>query len=126
MALLRLLLYVHTQGTSGPIFGRCPVDRDWMKERSKNPRTGNDWVHAPPQAPKHLDDTDDVMKHLAWKKIDAFAGIGHGFYFWTGAFVVRAILSVFYSMSLLPSFSSLIYIFSSPCFPAISSENGFV
>jgi hypothetical protein len=29
-----------------------------------------------------LDDTDDVMLHLALKKIDAFSGIGHGFYFW--------------------------------------------
>jgi hypothetical protein len=44
--------------------------------------TGKDWIHAPPEAPKHLDDTDDVMYQLALKKIDAFAGIGHGFYFW--------------------------------------------
>ena len=29
-----------------------------------------------------MDDTDDVMLHLALKKIDAFSGIGHGFYFW--------------------------------------------
>jgi len=67
---------------SGPIFGYCPVDRDWLKESSGNPQTGRDWVRAPPTAPKHLDDTDNVMTHLAYKKINAFSGIGHGFYFW--------------------------------------------
>jgi len=66
---------------SGPIFGLCPGSRDWIKE-SGNPITGRDWITAPPQLPKRLDDTDDVMTHLALKKIDAFAGIGHGFYFW--------------------------------------------
>jgi hypothetical protein len=29
-----------------------------------------------------LDDTDFVMTRLAYKKINAFSGIGHGFYFW--------------------------------------------
>lgn len=67
---------------SGPIFGWCPVDRDWLKESSGNPQTGRDWVRAPPQAPKHLDDTDNVMTHLALKKINAFSNVGHGFYFW--------------------------------------------
>lgn len=28
------------------------------------------------------DGTDEVMTHLAAKKISAFSGIGHGFYFW--------------------------------------------
>jgi hypothetical protein len=69
-------------GMSSPIFGLCPVSRDWLKESSGNPQTGHDWVRAPPQAPKHLDDTDNVMTHLAYKKINAFSGIGHGFYFW--------------------------------------------
>jgi hypothetical protein len=69
-------------GMSGPSFGFCPVDRDWTKESSGNPQTGRDWVRAPPKAPKHLDDTDNVMSHLANKKINAFSGIGHGFYFW--------------------------------------------
>jgi hypothetical protein len=69
-------------GMSGPHFGLCPVGRDWLKESSGNPQTGRDWVRAPPQAPKHLDDTDNVMTHLAYKKISAFSGIGHGFYFW--------------------------------------------
>lgn len=53
-----------------------------MKESSGNPLTGRDWVRAPPQAPKRLDDTLDVMQNLAKKKINAFSGIGHGFYFW--------------------------------------------
>ena len=66
---------------SGPIFGLCPGSRDWIKERS-DPLTGQDWIKAPPQAPRHLDDTDDVMTRLALKKINAFSGIGHGFYFW--------------------------------------------
>jgi len=68
-------------GMSGPIYGFCPVGRDWLKEIG-NPQTGHDWVRAPPQAPKHLDDTDIVMTHLASKKINAFSNVGHGFYFW--------------------------------------------
>lgn len=69
-------------GMSGPSFGLCPVGRDWAKESSGNPQTGHDWVRAPPKAPVHLDDTDVVMTHLAYKKISAFSGIGHGFFFW--------------------------------------------
>lgn len=69
-------------GMSGPVFGLCPVDRDWLKESSGNPNTGRDWVRAPPEAPRHLDDTDNVMMNLARKKINAFSNIGHGFYFW--------------------------------------------
>jgi len=53
-----------------------------MKETSGNPFTGRDWVKAPPNAPEHLDDTDNVMRNLALKKIDAFSGVGHGFFFW--------------------------------------------
>ena len=53
-----------------------------MKESSGNPLTGRDWVRAPPEAPRRLDDTLDVMQNLAYKKINAFSGIGHGFYFW--------------------------------------------
>jgi len=67
---------------SGPNFGLCPGSRDWRKESSGNPLTGHDWIGAPPNAPSRLDDTDDVMRQLALKKIDAFSGIGHGFYFW--------------------------------------------
>jgi len=67
-------------GMSGPSFGLCPVTRDWIKE--KNPLTGRDWMEAPPRAPPNYDDTDNVMKLLAYKKISAFSGVGHGFYFW--------------------------------------------
>ena len=67
-------------GMSGPSFGMCPVGRDWIKE--KNPLTGRDWVEAPPKAPSHYDDTDSVMTLLAYKKISAYSGVGHGFYFW--------------------------------------------
>ena len=67
---------------SGPIFGLCPASRDWLKETKDKPLTGRDWIQTPPVAPKHLDDTDDVMRQLAFKKIDAFSGIGHGFFFW--------------------------------------------
>jgi glucan 1,3-beta-glucosidase len=69
-------------GLSGPVFGLCPGSRDWRKETSDNPLTGQDWIRAPPNIPKVLDDTDNVMQRLAMKKIDAFSGIGHGFYFW--------------------------------------------
>jgi hypothetical protein len=79
---LVVVVFGFPQGMSGPIFGLCPGSRDWLKESSGNPLTGHDWIRAPPNAPKHLDDTDDVMTQLALKKIDAFAGIGHGFYFW--------------------------------------------
>jgi hypothetical protein len=68
-------------GMSGPSFGLCPGSRDWIKE-SDGPLTGHDWIRAPPEAPTHLDDTDAVMKELALKKLDAFAGIGHGYFFW--------------------------------------------
>jgi glucan 1,3-beta-glucosidase len=69
-------------GMSGPVFGLCPVGRDWPKESSGNPLTGRDWVRAPPDVPPQLDDTDHVMTNLARKKINAFSNIGHGFYFW--------------------------------------------
>lgn len=39
-------------------------------------------VRAPPEAPPRHDDTSDVKKNLANKKINAFSGFGHGFYFW--------------------------------------------
>ena len=67
-------------GMSGPSFGLCPVTRDWIKE--SNPLSGRDWVEAPPRAPRGYDDTDNVMKLLAYKKISAYSGVGHGFYFW--------------------------------------------
>mmetsp|Transcript_1390 Transcript_1390/g.3205 ORF Transcript_1390/g.3205 Transcript_1390/m.3205 type:complete len:726 (-) Transcript_1390:311-2488(-) len=67
-------------GMSGPSFGLCPVGRDWIKE--SNPLTGRDWVESPPRAPRGYDDTDNVMMLLAYKKISAYSGVGHGFYFW--------------------------------------------
>jgi len=67
---------------SGPIFNQCPTTRDWLKESSGDPKTGSDWIKAPPEAPPRRDDTDNVMRNLARKKINAFSGIGHGFYFW--------------------------------------------
>ena len=36
-------------GMSGPIFGLCPTNRDWLKESSGNPKIGKDWVTAPPE-----------------------------------------------------------------------------
>ena len=78
----KALMGPYGTGISGPIYGLCPVGRDWLKESSGNPQTGHDWVRAPPEAPRHLDDSNNVMTHLAYKKINAFSGIGHGFYFW--------------------------------------------
>eukprot|EP00580_Thalassiosira_gravida_P018958 CAMPEP_0201662612 /NCGR_PEP_ID=MMETSP0494-20130426/4662_1 /ASSEMBLY_ACC=CAM_ASM_000839 /TAXON_ID=420259 /ORGANISM="Thalassiosira gravida, Strain GMp14c1" /LENGTH=715 /DNA_ID=CAMNT_0048141031 /DNA_START=301 /DNA_END=2448 /DNA_ORIENTATION=+ len=69
-------------GMSGPSFGLCPVDRDWMTERYNRGEGGMSWVSAPPEAPRGRDGTDEVMKLLALKKISAFSGIGHGYYFW--------------------------------------------
>ena len=55
---------------SGPIFGLCPVDRDWHKESSGNPATGQDWIRSPPNAPKRLDDTDDVMRRVRYFHVE--------------------------------------------------------
>ena len=77
-------------GLSGPIYGYCPTTRDWVKESSGDPLTGRDWVKAPPEAPRHFDDTDAVMRNLAVKKLDAFARIAHGFYFWVSGSVMVA------------------------------------
>lgn len=67
---------------SGPSFGLCPVDRDWMTERYNRGESGMSWMSAPPEAPRGRDGTDEVMELLALKKISAFSGIGHGYYFW--------------------------------------------
>lgn len=69
-------------GISGPIWGMCPVGRDWLKEHDENVTNRMDWIHTPPKAPPGLDGTDEVMMQLARKKISAFAGVGHGYYFW--------------------------------------------
>jgi glucan 1,3-beta-glucosidase len=67
-------------GMSGPSFGMCPVGRDWLKQTKKNAVTN--LMQHPPAAPDGLDDTDEVMTQLAFKKINSFSGFGHGFYFW--------------------------------------------
>lgn len=67
-------------GMSGPIFGMCPVGRDWLTESSKE--NSKNWMKAPPTAPYGRDASDEVMRNLALKKINTFSGFGHGFYFW--------------------------------------------
>eukprot|EP00540_Astrosyne_radiata_P010005 CAMPEP_0116830220 /NCGR_PEP_ID=MMETSP0418-20121206/4645_1 /TAXON_ID=1158023 /ORGANISM="Astrosyne radiata, Strain 13vi08-1A" /LENGTH=737 /DNA_ID=CAMNT_0004459305 /DNA_START=108 /DNA_END=2321 /DNA_ORIENTATION=- len=67
-------------GVSGPIYGMCPVDRDWYKE-SAEITSSAEWVLLPPKAPKPLDDTAEVRSSLAKKKIEAFS-FAHGMYFW--------------------------------------------
>jgi len=67
-------------GMSGPIFGLCPVGRDWLVESEHD--SGKDWMKAPPTAPYGRDASDEVMTQLALKKINSFSGYGHGFYFW--------------------------------------------
>lgn len=64
---------------SGPSYGFCPVGRDWYTNDRDN---SIDWKHAPPEAPPGRDGTDEVMTNLARKKISAFSGVGHGYYFW--------------------------------------------
>jgi len=68
-------------GTSGPVFGLCPVGRDWLKE-SSGLKSGMDWMKAPAEAPPGRDASDEVMTQLALKMINSFSGVGHGFYFW--------------------------------------------
>lgn len=67
-------------GMSGPVWGLCPVGRDWVTET--DPALGTDYIRTPAEAPPRRDDSDVVMMNLAKKKIAAFSGIGHGFYFW--------------------------------------------
>lgn len=69
-------------GISGPAYGLCPVDRDWYTPRYNEGEDGMMWITSPPEALKGRDGTDEVMSLLAIKKISAFSGIGHGFYFW--------------------------------------------
>jgi glucan 1,3-beta-glucosidase len=64
-------------GMSTPIFGLCPVGRDWLRESSLD--SSQDWMKAPPEAPPGRDASDEVMTNLAQKKISSFSGIGHGF-----------------------------------------------
>ena len=91
---------------STPIFGLCPVGRDWMKESSQD--SGMDWIKAPPEAPRGRDATDEVMTNLARKKINVFSGIGHGFYFWN----FRTDVSWNnLSCSLFPSFTIMLIFF---------------
>eukprot|EP00956_Cyclotella_meneghiniana_P043891 scaffold292801_cov83-Cyclotella_meneghiniana.AAC.1 len=46
-------------GMSGPSFGLCPVDRDWMTERQNRGEGGTSWVMDPPEAPRGRDGTDE-------------------------------------------------------------------
>lgn len=67
-------------GVSGPIYGLCPIDRDWYKA-SAQPSTGSEWVLFPPKAPPALDGTKEVRYNLAIKKMEAFS-YSHGTFFW--------------------------------------------
>jgi glucan 1,3-beta-glucosidase len=49
-------------GMSTPIFGMCPVGRDWLKESSFD--SGKSWMKAPPEAPAGMDASDEVMRNL--------------------------------------------------------------
>ena len=51
-------------GISGPSFGLCPVDRDWLTERYNQGESGTSWVSSPPEAPRGRDGTDEVMEQL--------------------------------------------------------------
>ena len=44
-------------GSSGPVFGTCPVGRDWVKEHTGNATSGEDWMYAAPQATPAKDAT---------------------------------------------------------------------
>mmetsp|Transcript_19787 Transcript_19787/g.63636 ORF Transcript_19787/g.63636 Transcript_19787/m.63636 type:complete len:746 (-) Transcript_19787:112-2349(-) len=73
-------------GVSGPLYGLCPVDRDWGPSSpadlsyGTSPRRPSD-LDAKAKTPDE-DQTDDVMTNLARKKLQAFASVAHGFYFW--------------------------------------------
>ena len=66
-------------GISGPSFGLCPIGRDWIKEEHTD---GLNWMRAPADAPDATDATDEVIGSLAKKKMQSFALVAHGFYFW--------------------------------------------
>ena len=66
-------------GISGPSFGLCPIGRDWAKEEHAD---GENWMRAPADADPSVDATDEVIGSLAKKKMQSFALVAHGFYFW--------------------------------------------
>ncbi|KAH8057280.1 glycosyl hydrolase [Aureococcus anophagefferens] len=76
-------------GVSGPIYGQCPVDRDWPNALLDSDGDGvidrldrlGAGAHGNIQNPQ-FDDTDAVMTALASKKLLAFKEVAHGFYFW--------------------------------------------
>ena len=67
-------------GTSTPMFGMCPVGRDWHKESKEI--SSKEWMRASPEAPIGQDATDEIMTNLALKKIETWSRSGHGSYFW--------------------------------------------
>ena len=50
--MLTIHLSMIVLGMSGPLFGMCPVDRDWMTERYNRGEGGMSWVTDPPEAPR--------------------------------------------------------------------------
>ncbi|KAJ1448915.1 glycoside hydrolase superfamily [Pelagophyceae sp. CCMP2097] len=71
-------------GVSGPLYGLCPIDRDWLKISGimKQGRS-RDFHDLDAQASKpEFDDTDVVMAGLAARKFQAFGIVAHGFFFW--------------------------------------------
>ena len=80
-------------GVSGPIYGYCPVDRDWPSpvldsdgdgiiDRLDLLKNGDPISTGNLGGDPAFDDTDAVMRELAAKKLLAFGQVAHGFFFW--------------------------------------------
>ena len=60
-------------GTSTPVYGQCPISRDWHKKSS---------MHLSAEAPPEDDVTTEVVSNIARKLIGSISNQGHGYYFW--------------------------------------------
>jgi glucan 1,3-beta-glucosidase len=94
-------------GVSGPMFGMCPTDIDWLSlpshkgqkdKQSSSSSSSSKGTAVPASMPGSGDncalqgsqlsldlpneDNDQVVTALAHKKLHAFATASHGFYFW--------------------------------------------
>mmetsp|Transcript_11980 Transcript_11980/g.17963 ORF Transcript_11980/g.17963 Transcript_11980/m.17963 type:complete len:782 (-) Transcript_11980:799-3144(-) len=73
-------------GVSGPLYGLCPVDRDWgptsPADTLKYGMVRSSIDLQPEVSDPNHDETNQVMTQLAHKKLQAFALVAHGFYFW--------------------------------------------
>ena len=68
-------------GSSGPIYGMCPVGRDWFVQSNDPMFFEGDFLNMPPKAPPSLNDNQVVMRGFAEKLLHSYS-YTHGNVFW--------------------------------------------